>query len=119
VALVALPDLIEVTVSDTGIGIAPEHLPHIFERFYRADEARARNHEGTGLGLAIAQSSAQAHQGCIEVSSEVGQGSTFRVQLPPKGVLAGQDEAARLPMVATDYTTKAAAAISTVKVSTT
>jgi heavy metal sensor kinase len=119
VALVALPDLIEVTVSDTGIGIAPEHLPHIFERFYRADEARARNHEGTGLGLAIAQSSAQAHQGCIEVSSEVGQGSTFRVQLPPKGVLAGQDEAARLPMVATDYTTKAAAAISAVKVSTT
>ena len=88
------------TVADTGIGIAPEHLPHIFERFYRAEEARARHHEGTGLGLAIAQSSAQAHQGRIEVTSTLGEGSTFRVLLPPEGALAGQGDTGRLNRLA-------------------
>jgi two-component system, OmpR family, sensor kinase len=69
-------------VSDTGFGIAPEALPHIFERFYRADRGRSREEGGSGLGLAIAQSIVQEHQGRIEVESVLGQGSTFSVHLP-------------------------------------
>lgn len=75
----------EVTVSDTGIGIPAEDLPHVFERFYRAEDARTRNHEGTGLGLAIAQKVVQAHQGRIAVSSTLGEGTTFQVILPLRG----------------------------------
>lgn len=71
-----------VTVSDTGIGIAAEHLPRIFERFYRADEAREHHIQGTGLGLAISWSIVQAHQGEIAVQSTLGQGTTFTVVLP-------------------------------------
>jgi len=72
-------------VTDTGVGIAPEHLPHIFERFYRADPARAGAdgaERGVGLGLAIAQWIAQAQGGSISVESELGRGSTFTVRLP-------------------------------------
>jgi two-component system OmpR family sensor kinase len=71
-----------VTVSDTGPGIAPEHLPHLFDRFYRVDDVRARNSGGTGLGLAIAKAIAQSHHGDIRVESELGKGSTFTVRLP-------------------------------------
>jgi len=71
----------QVTVSDTGVGIAPEDLAHIFDRFYRADPSRARS-GGFGLGLPIAQWIAQAHGGRIEVESELGKGSTFTVALP-------------------------------------
>jgi signal transduction histidine kinase len=71
------------TVTDTGIGIAPEHLPHLFRRFYRADKARSRTDGGAGLGLAIAQYIAQAHGGTIEAASAgLGRGSSFRVRLP-------------------------------------
>jgi len=66
-----------VKVSDTGIGILPDDLPHIFERFYRADRARTRDHGGSCLGLAIVKSIVQEHQGSIEVESTPGKGSTF------------------------------------------
>ena len=71
------------TVRDTGIGIAPEHLPHIFERFYRVDSARSFNAAGNnGLGLAIADWIVRAHHGSITAQSRPGQGSTFLVTLP-------------------------------------
>jgi heavy metal sensor kinase len=69
-------------IRDTGVGISPEDLPHIFERFYRADESRSRESGGTGLGLSIAQWIAEAHRGEISVVSKVGEGSVFRVQIP-------------------------------------
>ena len=74
-------DWVRVEVQDTGIGIAPEDLPHIFERFYRADRARGSS-GGTGLGLSIADWIAKAHGGQITVKSKVGQGSTFTLWLP-------------------------------------
>ena len=75
-------DQAELEVADTGIGIAATHLPRIFERFYRVDKGRAREEGGTGLGLAIVKHVAQAHRGRVEVDSELGAGSTFRVLLP-------------------------------------
>lgn len=74
---------VQLVVEDTGEGIAPEHLPLLFERFYRADRGRDRDHGGTGLGLAIGQMIAQAHGGRISVESVVGKGSRFSVDLPP------------------------------------
>ena len=71
-----------VTVQDTGIGIAPENLEHIFDRFWRADQSRSYWSGGSGLGLAIAQAIAQAHGGSITVTSQVGIGSCFTVHLP-------------------------------------
>jgi signal transduction histidine kinase len=69
-------------VSDTGIGIDPEDLPHIFERFYRADRARSREQGGSGLGLAIVQYIVQEHRGRIDVESTPGKGSAFSIRLP-------------------------------------
>ncbi len=71
-----------VKVSDTGIGIAAEDLPHVFERFYRADKARARDEGGAGLGLAIARWIAEEHDGDLTVESEPGRGTTFTLRLP-------------------------------------
>ena len=71
-----------VTVSDNGLGIAPEHLPHIFDRFYRADAARTSSQGRSGLGLAITKAIVEAHGGTIEVTSEPGKGSSFQVRLP-------------------------------------
>jgi signal transduction histidine kinase len=64
------------------MGIAPAHLPQIFERFYRVDQSRSK--EGAGLGLAIAREVTQAHGGTLSVTSELGQGTTFTVQLPKR-----------------------------------
>ncbi len=71
-----------VAVQDTGIGIAPEQLPYIFDRFWRADQARRQDKDGSGLGLAIAKTIAQRHRGDITAQSQLGQGSRFQVKLP-------------------------------------
>lgn len=71
-----------VNVEDTGIGIVPEYLPRVFERFWRTDQARSRRDGGFGLGLAIAQAIAQQHGGEIRVQSQIGVGSEFQVRLP-------------------------------------
>jgi two-component system, OmpR family, sensor histidine kinase MtrB len=69
-----------IEVADDGPGIAPEHVPHLFERFYKADASRSGS--GTGLGLAIAQENARLLGGEIQVQSELGAGSRFTLRLP-------------------------------------
>lgn len=78
-------------VSDTGIGISPEDLPHIFDEFYRSRNAKEFVHEGTGLGLAIVKSAVEAHNGEIDVFSELGKGTTFIVTLPTRTQTATKD----------------------------
>ena len=78
----ATDSAIEVTVSDTGSGIAPEDLPRLFDRFYRSDPSRDRSTGGTGLGLTIARRLVEAHGGAIEAESELSQGSRFTLRLP-------------------------------------
>jgi two-component system sensor histidine kinase BaeS len=73
---------LKIVVEDTGKGIKPEHLPHLFNRFYRTDEARTRYTGGTGLGLAIAQQYVVSHNGKIEVSSILNKGTSFIIRLP-------------------------------------
>lgn len=75
-------DFIEIDVSDTGIGIASEDVPKIFDEFYRAPNAKSYKIEGTGLGLAIVKEIVEAHHGSLKVQSELGKGSTFTVLLP-------------------------------------
>ncbi|HEX5643784.1 MAG TPA: ATP-binding protein [Thermoleophilia bacterium] len=75
-------DEVVVSVTDEGQGVAREHLPRLFERFYRVDKARSRDLGGTGLGLAIVKHVAQIHGGRVSVDSLIGRGSTFRVHLP-------------------------------------
>jgi two-component system, OmpR family, sensor kinase len=69
-------------VSDTGFGIAAEDIPHLFDRFYRVDEGRARSRGGTGLGLSIVKSIAESYGGSVSVQSELGKGSIFAISLP-------------------------------------
>ncbi len=73
---------VTISVADTGIGISPEDLPHVFERFWRADKVRSRETGGTGLGLTIARQIAQQHGAHLGVESEIGRGSVFTVRLP-------------------------------------
>jgi len=78
-------DRCEIVVSDTGVGIPSEHLPFVFERFYRADAARARGLGGTGIGLAIVRSIVEAHGGTVRARSEPGRGTSFAFDLPFAG----------------------------------
>jgi len=71
-----------ILVRDQGPGIAPEHLPRLFERFYRVDAGRSRKVGGTGLGLAIVKHIAQAHEGYVTLQSAPGKGSAFFIHLP-------------------------------------
>ncbi|MEO8340872.1 MAG: ATP-binding protein [Nitrospirota bacterium] len=82
VRLQAAGEGVAVVVEDTGHGIEPEHLPHLFERFYRTDWARAKDAGGTGLGLPIVKEIAEAHGGTISVTSQVDKGSVFTLRLP-------------------------------------
>jgi two-component system phosphate regulon sensor histidine kinase PhoR len=75
---------VAIRVRDYGVGIGREHLPRLFERFYRSDKARSRKLGGTGLGLAIVKHIVQAHDGSVEVESEVGQGTVFTMLIPRK-----------------------------------
>ena len=75
------PELV-IEVRDKGIGIPPNHLERIFERFYRADPARSRSQGGSGLGLAIVRHIALVHRGSVEAESHAGEGSVFRIRLP-------------------------------------
>jgi two-component system, OmpR family, phosphate regulon sensor histidine kinase PhoR len=70
-------DRVEICVEDSGIGIAPQHLPRIFERFYRVDKDRSREVGGTGLGLAIVKHIIEAHNSVISVESQIGIGTKF------------------------------------------
>jgi two-component system phosphate regulon sensor histidine kinase PhoR len=78
------------SVQDSGIGIAPEHIPRLTERFYRVDRSRSRETGGTGLGLAIVKHIAMRHQAKLEVTSEEGKGSTFALVFPDKRQVQGR-----------------------------
>ena len=81
-ALPGDPEMVEIGVRDSGVGIPAEDLPRLFERFYRVDKARSRELGGTGLGLAIVKHLVRAHKGTVRVDSEVGRGSVFSFTLP-------------------------------------
>lgn len=98
VKLRVLPDGdVRISVSDTGAGIAPEHIPRLTERFYRVDRSRSRETGGTGLGLAIVKHAIQRHGGQVHIESRVGVGSVFSVQLPADRVRPVLSACAPLP----------------------
>jgi two-component system, OmpR family, sensor histidine kinase CiaH len=92
VSLVNSGKVVRIEVADTGRGIAPEALPHVFDRFYRADRARSREMGGTGLGLAIGKWIVDAHGGRIDIKSTPGVGTTVRVELPAETEVFEVDE---------------------------
>src|SRR5437764_17030 len=94
IRVTARPDgaRVQVRVTDTGVGISPEHLPRVFERFYRVDPARSRDDGGTGIGLAIARSIVEAHGGRIVAKSDPGHGSAFTFDLPAVEAAVGTND---------------------------
>jgi two-component system phosphate regulon sensor histidine kinase PhoR len=90
VHLRATGDVVTITVKDNGHGIDSKHLPHLFDRFYRADSGTARDSGGTGLGLPIVKEIATAHHGTMSVESEIGRGSTFTLTLHSMNLLSPQ-----------------------------
>ena len=106
-------DGVELTVADTGVGIAADQLPRIFERFHRVPAARARTHEGTGIGLALVQELVRLHGGTVSVESAVDRGTTFRVTLPtgsghlPSDRLSGRRTMVSSAIAATAYVEEA------------
>jgi signal transduction histidine kinase/DNA-binding response OmpR family regulator len=82
---------VQISISDTGVGIPAHALPHIFDRFYQVDATSKRKYGGMGLGLAIARSIVEAHKGTIMVDSKIGSGTTFTVTLPGEMVAPGDD----------------------------
>ena len=85
VSAVSSGKFLEVCVSDTGVGIDPEEISKIFDKFYRIKDPRTRHVRGSGLGLAIVKAIVESHGGCVEVTSRLGKGTTFRVLLPISG----------------------------------
>ena len=82
IGLSKVNDWARLVVTDTGIGIPPEELPHVFERFYRVDKARSRSEGGTGLGLSIVKHVVERMRGRVTVESELGKGTCFTMILP-------------------------------------
>ena len=78
----AVENVLQIDISDTGIGISENDLPRIFERFYRVDRSRSRESGGTGLGLAIVARVIETHRGEVKVKSELGKGTSFTITLP-------------------------------------
>lgn len=93
-----------ISVRDTGIGIAPEHLPRISERFYRVDRSRSRETGGTGLGLAIVKRILHRHQASLKIESELGSGSTFTIRLPARRLLADESASSAQSVSSTTHT---------------
>ncbi|MEY4581056.1 MAG: hypothetical protein RL701_5759 [Pseudomonadota bacterium] len=94
VRLVLLDDAVELTVSDTGVGIAEHELGHVFKRFHRVQGARSRTHEGTGIGLALVSELVRLHGGSIRVDSKLGAGTSFHVRVPRGSLHLPQDRIA-------------------------
>jgi two-component system phosphate regulon sensor histidine kinase PhoR len=91
VTVISHGDYLEILVRDQGIGIEPEELPKIFDKFYRVRSPRTRQVIGTGLGLSLVKGLLEAHRGSVEVESTVGLGTTFRVKLPTIAAMKGTD----------------------------
>ncbi|MBO5986268.1 MAG: ATP-binding protein [Lachnospiraceae bacterium] len=92
-------------VSDSGVGIPEKDLPHVYERFYRADKSHSREIGGTGLGLSITKSAVLMHKGSITVTSTVGEGSCFTVKIPLNHV-SGRGRAERVKKIESEDLTK-------------
>jgi len=82
-------------VEDSGIGVAPEHIPRLTERFYRVDKSRSRETGGTGLGLAIVKHALARHQAALEIASTPGSGSRFMAKFPARRVIPAQARTAK------------------------